>query len=91
MTAFVIPKAVGNSVTRNRVRRRLREIYRHLLPEMATTSATVWIASRQAATATFADLAHDLLHLARKAKLIRPGHTFPEPTRSRWKLPPSKS
>lgn len=87
MAAFIVPKAVGGSVIRNRIRRRLREIYRHLRACLPPGSATIWIAGPPAATATFPDLAQDLVRLSRKAGLLPQGNPFPPSARTRWHLP----
>ena len=55
-----MPRRVGNSVTRNRVRRRLREIFRRSRDLFARAPATVVVNARpSAAGAEFADLAED--------------------------------
>ena len=38
---FIVTKAVGNAVTRNRIRRRLRAVSREILPEIAPGSDIV--------------------------------------------------
>jgi ribonuclease P protein component len=57
---FVVSKAVGKAVVRNKVRRRLRAIVRGYLPSLPGGSLLVVRAHPQAATARQADLAAEL-------------------------------
>ncbi|MFI9810874.1 ribonuclease P protein component [Saccharothrix variisporea] len=57
---FVVSKAVGNSVVRHRVSRRLRHVVRDRLPGLPPGSSLVVRALAPAATASSADLAADL-------------------------------
>ena len=57
---FVVSKAVGKAVVRNKVRRRLRSIARGYLPSLPGGSLLVVRAHPQAATARQADLAAEL-------------------------------
>ncbi|GAA0427740.1 ribonuclease P protein component [Actinoplanes capillaceus] len=57
---FVVSKAVGNAVVRNRVRRRLRHLVRPLLSELPAGASLVVRALPPAAAATSATLATDL-------------------------------
>jgi ribonuclease P protein component len=60
LVGFVVSKAVGNAVVRNKVRRRLRSVLRGYLPTLPGGSLLVVRAHPQAATARQADLAAEL-------------------------------
>ena len=57
---FVVSKAVGNAVVRNKVRRRLRHLVRPLLAELPEGATLVVRALPAAAAATFPALSKDL-------------------------------
>jgi ribonuclease P protein component len=57
---FVVSKAVGNAVVRNRVRRRLRHLVRERLAELPTGSLVVVRALPGAGEASHAELVRDL-------------------------------
>jgi len=57
---FVVSRAVGNAVVRNRVRRRLRVLVREYLSSLPRGSLLVVRAHPQAATVSQADLAAEL-------------------------------
>ncbi|WBB65775.1 ribonuclease P protein component [Micromonospora sp. WMMD812] len=57
---FVVSKAVGNAVVRNRVRRRLRHLVRERLADLPEGSTLVVRALPAAADASFSRLATDL-------------------------------
>jgi ribonuclease P protein component len=57
---FVVGKSVGNAVTRNRVKRRLRHLVRERLPSLPESSLVVVRALPEAAEASSTDLARDL-------------------------------
>src|SRR5262245_28296209 len=60
LVGFVVSKAVGNAVVRNKVRRRLRSVMRGYLPTLPGGSLLVVRAHPQAAAAHQADLAAEL-------------------------------
>lgn len=57
---FIVSRAVGSAVVRNRVRRRLRHLAVGYLPMLPAGSLLVLRANRPAATASYADLAAEL-------------------------------
>ncbi len=57
---FIVSRAVGSAVTRNRVKRRLRELIRGYLQSLPGGSLLVVRANAAAAHASQADLAADL-------------------------------
>lgn len=56
---FIVPRAVGNAVVRNRVKRRLRHLVRHRLGSLPCGTLVVVRALPRAAGASYADLAAD--------------------------------
>jgi ribonuclease P protein component len=71
---FVVSKAVGNAVVRNKVRRRLRHLVRPLLDDLPAGSTLVVRALPKAADAGFPVLSSDLeaaLAAARKPRRPR--------------------
>jgi ribonuclease P protein component len=70
---FTIGKRVGNAVTRNRVRRRLRELMRRRWRGIAPAWDLVIVARPPAARADAATLARELDTLLQRAKVLTPG------------------
>jgi ribonuclease P protein component len=57
---FVVSKAIGNAVTRNRVKRRLRHLAREQLTSLPSSAVLVVRALPEAAAASSEELAADL-------------------------------
>lgn len=68
---FVVSKAVGTAVTRNRVKRRLRHLTRERIPSLPGSSLLVVRALPASASASYADLGAALD--AALARALRPG------------------
>ena len=68
---YAVGKRVGGAVTRNRIKRRLREIIRLQLKEghVAPGYDFVFVARTGAAQATYQQLATDVLQMLRRARL----------------------
>jgi ribonuclease P protein component len=67
---IVTTRKVGTAVIRNRIRRRIREIFRLHQFELISGIWLVTIARMSAATARFKDLERDWLRLAERASIL---------------------
>ncbi len=67
---FITSRKVGDAVTRNRVRRRLKEIVRHQRARLPQGVWLVIIARYTASSASYDELQRDWRRLARKAGLL---------------------
>ncbi len=67
--AIVVPKACGNAVVRNRIKRWVREGWRNLQAELVAGLDSVWIARPSAGKAGGEKLAKEMLRLYEKAGL----------------------
>jgi ribonuclease P protein component len=66
-----ISKKVGKAVVRNKLKRRLRECFQLLAPELKDKHVDIVVVCRKsAADMTFADIHSELLKLLRKAKIM---------------------
>ena len=68
---FAVNKRVGNAVTRNRVKRRLREAVRRRLWKTQPGWDMIVVARPEAAKADYATLAGELHDLLTRARLLR--------------------
>jgi ribonuclease P protein component len=67
---FITSRRIGTAVTRNRVRRRLREIVRHHQHEILPGASIVTVARAAAADATYRELEDEWLRLAKRASIL---------------------
>ena len=70
---FSVSKKVGNAVTRNRIKRRLRECFRPYLGDVKTGQYVI-VARPSAAKATFQSLQRDVRYLLKKQGAIEEGN-----------------
>ena len=68
---FTVSNKLGKAVTRNRVRRRLREIYRLHETDISLGTELVVVARARAVTATWRQLETAFLSACRKLELLR--------------------
>ena len=70
VVGFVVPKAIGGAVVRNRTKRRLRALVRPLLARMAPGTRVVVRALPAASEATTASLGQDLARTIDRAAAL---------------------
>lgn len=64
--AFLTPKRLGPATKRNRLRRRMREIYRRYAAEVPETAYLVWVARPPALELDFEELKRCMMDLRKK-------------------------
>ncbi|GAE26201.1 ribonuclease P protein component [Halalkalibacter wakoensis JCM 9140] len=66
-----VSKRVGNAVTRNQVKRYIREVFRLKADMIERHADYVVIARKPAAEMTFSEVEQSLLHVMRKARVLK--------------------
>lgn len=67
---IVTSKRLGKACVRNRVKRRIRECFRHVLPLIKARGEFVFIARRQAALCSYQELLGSVKHLLKRMDLL---------------------
>ena len=67
---FSVSKKVGNSVVRHRVRRRMKEAYRTILPELSGNHSLVFVARASITSAEFSDICTQMRRLLERAGIL---------------------
>ena len=70
--AFSVSKRVGNAVTRNRIKRYMREVVRRQLPQLQGGWDILLIARERAAHASYQEIEDAILNLLRQCHLWNP-------------------
>ena len=73
----VVGRRVGKAVTRNRVKRRVREAVRARYAVLPGGLDLVWIARPASATADYGEIVAAVEQLLRRARLLRDGELAP--------------
>ncbi len=70
---FIVSKKIGNAVTRNRTRRRLRESFRSLIPNVTDNYNYIVIARKGIEELDFFEIKNSLIGVLKRAGLFKEG------------------
>lgn len=68
---YTITKKIGNAVTRNKIRRRMKEIYRSNFHNIKDGYDLIFIAKRSIVDISFEELEGSMIHIMSIAKLLK--------------------
>lgn len=67
-----VSKKIGNAVVRNRIKRKVREVFRHLEERLENGNDYIIIARKPASEMTFSEIDSSLQHVLKRAKVLKP-------------------
>lgn len=67
---FSVSKKVGNAVTRNKIRRRLKEAFRVYIPELNKNCSIIFVAKPEIVNCSFAKLSCGIEKSLKKASML---------------------
>lgn len=65
----VVSKKIGKAVVRNKIRRRIKEAFRLMIPHVADKYNYIVVARPDVATMSYQDIEKSLVHVLKRAKL----------------------
>ena len=68
---FSVSKKIGKAVIRNKARRRMKESFRHLIPELQNGFNAVFVARNGIENADYAAISKSMKYLLKKANLLK--------------------
>ena len=71
---FIVSKKIGNAVIRNRTRRRVREAFRALIPNVSDNTNYVVIARKGIEELDFIEIKNSLIGVLKRAGLFKEGN-----------------
>ncbi|AST93932.1 ribonuclease P protein component [Sutcliffiella cohnii] len=66
-----VSKKIGNAVTRNRIKRYIRQVFTELEADIVTTGDIVIIARKPTAEMSYEEVKSSLIHIFKKISLLR--------------------
>ncbi len=68
--AIIVPKKCGDAVTRNKIKRRVREQYRRLQHQLPGDLVSIWIAHPKTSEASYIQIGEQMKELYKKFRLL---------------------
>ncbi len=68
---FAVGKKIGSAVTRNHMKRMMREVFRHHKDELVLGRSLIWVARKKLVDADYKTYERVFIRLAKRAALLR--------------------